>query len=130
MLSKQHKNVVNNLVARDDMSFVQVRQHLYHVDFNLTSQTSAFLTNAQNDDNPVRITSAPSVGKVRECTYCKRYSPSSAKGHYWQFCRKMKAAKRKEKTKKARHTSNEVANMTTSVTDKTVSPPSQFTEGL
>ncbi|KAI0996912.1 hypothetical protein K3495_g11271, partial [Podosphaera aphanis] len=129
VLSRHHKSIVNNLIARDDLSFAQVRQHIIDVDFNTPDVNSAYLTNTQDNKVPVCRDSKPPISKAKECAYYKRHYPSSAKGHSWQYCRKMKADKRKGKKNKGFHNSIEVANMTT-FNDKTDSTPFQFTEGL
>ncbi|KAI1006262.1 hypothetical protein K3495_g1958 [Podosphaera aphanis] len=128
ILSRQHKNIVNNLITRDDMSFAQVKQHIFDVDFSTPNENTAFLTKTQDNVSPVPRISERSKSKPRDCTYCKKHFPFSAKGHSWQYCRKMKAAKRKEK-KKGNHLSNEIANMT-AINEKTASTPLQFMEGL
>ncbi|KAI0995837.1 hypothetical protein K3495_g12343 [Podosphaera aphanis] len=110
------------------MSFAQVRQHIFYVDFSTPSENTAFSTKTQNNLTSVSRTSEPSKSRPKDCTYCKKHFPSTEKDYSWQYCRKMKAAKRKEE-KKGNHIPNEVANMTT-INEKTASTTLQFMERL
>lgn len=128
LLSRRHKSVVNTLIARDDMSFAQVKQHLFDVDFNTSPQNSALVT--KHDEPPVKSSQSKSrLGKQRVCSYCTKHYPSNANGHTWMFCRKMKTAKIKSRKSKSNCKSNEVANITTQ-SEKNDSFPLPYREGL
>lgn len=101
MLSRRHKNAVNNLITRDDFSYGQVKQHLFDMDYDPPSQNSAFLTERQNGKSTAPKPSGPhKVGRKRTCAYCLKHFPAQAKGHTWQYCRKKKAAESKNKNNK------------------------------
>lgn len=125
MLSRYHKSVVNNLVARDDLSYNQVKQHLFDIDFKAPGQNSALLTSKANVESsePTQGTHSK-VKKKITCAYCKKHFPSQANGHRWQRCRKMRAAKKKGWSMKGdKPTSNETANMTSTQEEQVSKTP-------
>lgn len=59
MFSGKHKNVINTLIARDDMSSAQIKQHLFDVAFKATLENSASIT--KHDEPSVKPSQYPTT---------------------------------------------------------------------
>ncbi|RKF87686.1 hypothetical protein GcM1_084002 [Golovinomyces cichoracearum] len=119
MLSRHHKSAVNNLITRDDLSYAQVKQHLFDMDYDPPSQNSAFLTERQSEKSALPKPFRPNkVGRKITCSYCLKHFPSIAKRHTWQIFRKKRAAESSKNKNKLNTPAKEVAHMTSATDDQ------------
>lgn len=104
-LSRHHKNIVDNLVTKDNLSYTEVKQRLLDLDHEFPMQSSphtALVTQfrkLKNDTSrvakPSKVTKSrhPKYSIQRECSYCKKHYPSEYKGHVWNSCVRLREKK-------------------------------------
>lgn len=128
-LSRHHKNIVDNLVTKDNLSYTEVKQRLLDIDHDIPSQPasshSAYVTQFKKSaDIPSKSIKPSRVSKSRrskdlrlkECTFCRRHFPSEYRGHTWNSCARL--AERKSIIDKSHNENQERANVTVTAVHK------------
>src|SRR5690606_881241 len=81
-LVRHHKNVVDNLSTKDNLSFADGKQRLQDLDSETPSTESALsATQKKKKNNNSGSSSSPannsSTPKSKECTWCKKHHPTT-----------------------------------------------------
>ena len=127
-IKTHHKNVVDNLTTKEDLSYSDVITRLHEMDDGddvdvpdvalKTTTTKHGKKKAYKSDNSDK----PKESDKKDCTYCRKHSPGRSSGHTWQDCRKLKAD-REKKTEDAKVMKEDtVSNPISSALHTTQSP--------
>jgi len=89
-LVKHHKNVINNLTAKDNLSYADVKQRLLDIDTSDSQDNTALFAsehwgNKMKGKKPRRNTDSSSP-KSNTCTWCKKHNPGPSEEHTWNEC--------------------------------------------
>lgn len=103
LISRHHKNIVDNLTTKDSLTFTEVKQRLLDCDYE--SSGTALLTvssniNAGNRKSNKRGRKPEKIPDPEEsCTFCKKHFPDKPRNHSWKTCPQRKQwSKRSNKT--------------------------------
>jgi transposase InsO family protein len=92
-LVKHHENVVDNLTAKDSLSYSDVVMKLHSL--SCYSDTSiaykASRPNERDRDTDREKKDRDTDHEKKECNYCKAHKLGNPQGHTWKDCRKLKA---------------------------------------
>ena len=101
---ESHAHVVNNLKTKDNITYAQVKEHF--LDLVVTPQnpkkkeTNAGQPSASaaaDSKKPENKKDSKKSDKDKVCTWCTKHSPSTASGHYYKNCSKLKEQQKKDK---------------------------------
>ena len=119
-IKNHHKNIVDNLTTKDDLSYSDVLKRLRELDDGgdikeisdvalTTSTTNKKNKRKKKDDQP-----KPDKDQ-KDCSYCRKHSPGRSSGHTWQDCRKLKADRENKKIEDAKVMEEEDVSNPTSI---------------
>ncbi|KHJ31598.1 hypothetical protein EV44_g3365 [Erysiphe necator] len=90
LISRHHKNIVDNLTTKDNLTFAEVKQRLLDSDYE--SCSTALLTmesqnKGRNQKSKKRGRKPEKVPEPDEqCTFCKKHFPDKPRNYSWKTC--------------------------------------------
>lgn len=96
-LVSHEKNVVDNLSAKDNLTFSDVKQRLLELDVEENSSHSTFATYERKGKQ--RSYDLSKSDSITDCTWCRKHHPKLARGHSWNQCAKLRAYKENQITR-------------------------------
>jgi CRISPR/Cas system-associated protein Cas10 (large subunit of type III CRISPR-Cas system) len=119
--AESHDNVVENLASKPHLTYHKAKERILNLTSNHRSLSGASSKNSkpQHEANAVsssngkkdkkkkKGSSSASISGGKECTWCRKHSPSTESGHIWTQCKELKAqsdrtgAKRRVQSRKS-----------------------------
>jgi len=112
LLVKHHKNVIDNLMTKDSLSYADVKQQLMDIDTSESDDNTALFVSIPSGNKKKGTKSSGKSSsdsfspKYKTGTWCKKHNPGISEGYTWNECFRLQKSNQEMKEKQNDEESN------------------------